>query len=126
MPLEITPSKLGSISLLALKGTVVMGADTELLTKQAEDLVAAGESKIVLDLAQVTYVDSTGIGTLIRIHSLAKSHGGVIKLVNLTKRIYDVLQITRLSLIFEIYSDVGKALASFEAPPAPAAPDARA
>jgi anti-sigma B factor antagonist len=116
MPLGISQSKIDSVALLLLKGTMVAGKDTELLTGAVSELLEAGQSQIVLDMGQVNYIDSTGIGALVRSYNLAMAKGAAVKLLHLTKRIHDVLQITRLSTVFEIYDDPQKALASF-APP---------
>lgn len=114
MPLELSFSKIDSINLGMLKGTIVAGNDKELLITKAQELLDAGETRIILDLGQVNYVDSTGIGALVHIHTTAERKGAAVKLLNLTKRIHDVLQITRLSSVFGIYSDLQKAIESFE------------
>jgi anti-sigma B factor antagonist len=114
MPLELSISKVDSVSVVTLKGTIIAGNDKELLMAKAEELLDAGETRIILDLGQVNYVDSTGIGALVHIHTTAERRGAAVKLLNLTKRIHDVLQITRLSTVFGIYSDLQKAIESFE------------
>jgi anti-sigma B factor antagonist len=113
MALETTRSKIDSVTLLSLKGRIVAGTDSELLNDQVLELLEAGETRIILDLGQVTFIDSTGIGTLIRVHTAAMRKSAAVKLLHLTKRVYDVLQITRLSSVFEIYDDPQKAAASF-------------
>jgi anti-sigma B factor antagonist len=114
MPLELSVSKVDSIAVATLKGTIVAGNDKELLVSKAEELLNGGETRIILDLGQVNYVDSTGIGALVHIHTTAERKGAAVRLLNLTKRIHDVLQITRLSSVFGIYSDLQKAIESFE------------
>jgi len=118
MPLEITESKTDSVILLTLRGTLVMGRDTELLTEKVLGLLDAGETQILLDLGQVSFIDSTGISALIRAYSSAMTRGAAVKLLRLTRRVYDVLQITRLSSVFEIYNELEKAVASFRKPSA--------
>jgi len=117
VPLEITDSKIDSVNLLTLRGTLVIGRDTELLTEKVQGLLDAGETQILLDLGQVTYIDSTGISALLRNYGLANNRAASLKLLRLTRRVYDVLQITRLSSVFEIHNDLAKALASFPKPP---------
>lgn len=117
MALETTRSKIDSVTLLSLKGRIVAGTDSELLNDQVLKLLEAGETRIILDLGQVTFIDSTGIGTLIRVHTAAMRKSAAVKLLHLTKRVYDVLQITRLSSVFEIYDDPQKAAASFGGAP---------
>jgi anti-sigma B factor antagonist len=113
MPLEISDSQVESVTLLHLKGTLVAGSDTELLDSKMQALLKRGVTRILLDLGEVNYIDSSGIGALIRAYSSAQREGGTLKLYRLTRRVHDVLQITRLSSVFEIYSDEGKAIASF-------------
>ena len=117
MAFESTRSKIDSITLLSLKGTIVAGNDSEALNNLVGEFLAAGETRIILDLAKVNFIDSTGIGALIRAHSAATRKAASVKLLHLTKRVYDVLQITRLSSVFEIYDDLEKAKGSFGATP---------
>lgn len=113
MAFESTRSKVDSVTLLSLKGTIVAGNDSEALSSLVGEFLEAGETRIILDLAKVNFIDSTGIGALIRVHSSAMRKTASVKLLHLTKRVYDVLQITRLSSVFEIYDDLEKAKASF-------------
>lgn len=117
MSLELSQSKTDSVTVFTLKGTIIAGKDTELLTARVQERLEAGETRILLDFAQITFIDSTGISAIIKTHLSAMREGGSVKLVHLTKRIYDVLQITRLSSVFEIYDDIQKALASFGSAP---------
>ena len=113
MPLDIAETKTGSVIVLTLKGTLEIGRDTEHLTETVLARLDKGERRFVLDLAGVRFIDSTGISALIKIHTSAKSSAGAMKLMRLTQRVHDVLQITRLSSVFEIYNDPVKALESF-------------
>jgi anti-sigma B factor antagonist len=113
MPLAFSTSKVDTVVVATLKGTIIAGGDTDVLMKRLTELLDAGETRIVLDLGQVNYVDSSGIGTLLRAAAAAARKGAAIKLANLTKRIHDVLQITRLSAVFAIFDDPEKAAASF-------------
>lgn len=113
MPLEIAETKTGSATLLQLKGTMVIGKDPELVTARVQSLVEGGNTRIILEMGEVAYLDSTGISALVRCHIFASRRGATVKLLRLTKRVYEVLQITRLSSVFEIYDDQEKALASF-------------
>jgi anti-sigma B factor antagonist len=113
MPLAFSTEKVDSVVVATLKGTIIAGGDTDTLMKRVTELLDAGETRIVLDLSQVKYVDSTGIGTLLRAAAAAARRGAAIKLANLTKRIHDVLQITRLSAVFTIFDGAEKAVASF-------------
>ena len=113
MPLDIAKTKSDSIVCLNLTGTLEIGTDTQHLTELVKSHLQAGENQILLDLAGVRYIDSTGISALIQIYSAAKNTGGAMKLIRLTRRVHDVLQITRLSSVFEIYNDPEKAIQSF-------------
>ena len=113
MALELTQSRVGVVTVVAVKGRVTAGPNAESLVSKIQELVQSGETHLVLDLAKVSYLDSTGISALIRAAAAPKMVGGATKLLNLTKRITDTLQITRLSSAFEIFDDVEKAVASF-------------
>jgi anti-sigma B factor antagonist len=113
MSVEISHSKVDSIALVSLRGTIVAGKDTEIVASKLEELLEAGEKQIVLDLGEVTFIDSAGISALVKAYTLAERKGGKLKLLHLTKRIHEVLQITRLSSVFEIFDDLRKAVASF-------------
>jgi anti-sigma B factor antagonist len=117
MSLGLSQSRTDAVVVLALKGTIVAGKDTELLTGSVQGFLEAGDTRILLDFSQITFIDSTGISAIIKTHLSAMRKGGSVKLVHLTKRIYDVLQITRLSSAFEIFDDTQKALASFGGAP---------
>jgi anti-anti-sigma factor len=118
MPLDIAETKSGSVVVLTLKGTLEIGRDAERLNELVKSRLDSGENKFLLDLAGVRYIDSSGITALIKIHTSAKSSAGAMKLLRLTQRVHDVLQITRLSSVFEIYNDPEKALESFPSSPA--------
>jgi anti-sigma B factor antagonist len=113
MPLGISDSQVESVTLLHLKGTLVAGSDTELLDSKMQELLKRGVTQILLDLGEVNYIDSSGIGALVRAYSSAQRENAALKLYRLTRRVHDVLQITRLSTVFEIFNDQGKAIASF-------------
>jgi len=113
MPLEIAESKTGSATLLRLKGTMVIGKDPELVTARVQSLLEAGTTRIILEMGEVAYLDSTGISALVRCHICASRRGAAVKLLHLSRRVNEVLQITRLSSVLEIYDDQEKVLASF-------------
>ncbi len=121
MPLDFLPSKVDSITLVTLRGMILAGEAVELLLSKTKQLLEAGETRIILDLAEVKFVDSTGIAALVKLSSAAKQKGGCLKLLRLTKRIRDVLQITRLGPVLGIYDDLEQAIASFGAKPQPSA-----
>ncbi|MBZ5515472.1 MAG: STAS domain-containing protein [Acidobacteriia bacterium] len=114
MPITISESVIGSVTVVILKGTLVAGGDIDLLNSTVQALVQRGVTGIILDLGEVNYLDSSGIGALIRAYSYAVQNNAAVKLCRLTRRVHDVLQIARLSSAFEIFNDVEKAAASFE------------
>ena len=114
MPLEITSSDEKKATLLQMRGTIVGPDDRESFQAKIQELLEGANPNLILDLGGVTYVDSAGIGALVATSNLATRKGGGIRLLHLTKRIHDVLQITRLSSVFGIYDSLQKALDSFE------------
>jgi anti-sigma B factor antagonist len=98
------------VSILALKGKITLGEGDELLRQRIGELLGAGRRKIVLDLAEVTYIDSAGIGELVRTYTTVKRQGGKLWLCNPTKRISDLLTITKLLTVFEVGDTVEQAV----------------
>ena len=78
------------------------------------DLAAGGHKKLLLNLAEISYIDSSGIGELVSGFTTVANQGGVVKLLNLTKRVQDLLQITKLYTVFEVFDDEAKAVQSFK------------
>jgi anti-sigma B factor antagonist len=113
MPLEISSASEGHVTLVKLKGTIVGPTDRESFEDRIRELLETGQTSMILDLGEVSYADSAGIGGLIAVSKLVMRKGGCVKLLHLTKRIHDILQITRLSSVFGIYNDLQKALDSF-------------
>jgi anti-sigma B factor antagonist len=102
----------GSVVIIDCYGRIVMGEETAFLRSQVKDLLNQSR-QIVLNLAEVNYIDSSGIGTLVGLYTSARNAGGEIKLASLTNRVKDVLQITKLGLIFEFYDTADQAASSF-------------
>lgn len=113
MSLFIVEKKQGDVLILDLRGRLTLGPETAELRSRLNDLMDAGHRKIVLTLREVTYVDSSGLAALIACYTTARKHEGDLKLAHLTTRIRDLLQITRLSTVFENYAAVEDAVASF-------------
>jgi anti-sigma B factor antagonist len=118
MALYIVDKLINGIVLLDLRGRLTLGEETAALRGRVKTLVDAGYIRIVLSLADVVYIDSTGIATLVEIYTTTRAHGGDMKLLGLTKRSHDLLRITHLSLVFELYDDLNRALNSFPRLPA--------
>ena len=106
---------LGAAVIIDCYGRIVMGEETALLRHQVKDLLHKFR-QIVLNLADVHYMDSSGVGTLVGLHSSARSVGGEIKLASLTRGVQDALQITKLGSIFEFYDTAEEAASTFNLP----------
>jgi anti-sigma B factor antagonist len=113
MSLYLTPMNVGDITLIEAAGRITLGENVSQLRDQIRELIDGGHTKILLNLADVTYIDSSGIGELVTAYTTVKRNGGMLKLLKLTKRIQDLLQITKLSTVFEVFEDESKALKSF-------------
>jgi anti-sigma B factor antagonist len=94
-------------------GKLTLGEGTSLLRDQVEELAASGPRWILLNMTDVTYIDSAGIGTLVEARNTILKAGGEMKLLNLGKRAHQLLQITKLYTVFEVFEDEGAATASF-------------
>lgn len=113
MSLYLTPMHVGEVTLVEAAGRITLGESVALLRDQIQELTVAGRKKILLKLADVTYIDSSGIGELVSAYNTVKREGGTLKLLKLTQRVSDLMQITKLSTVFEIFEDEDKALRSF-------------
>lgn len=113
MSLYLTPMHLGDVTLIEAAGRITLGENVVSLRNQIHELAEGGRLKIVLNLAQIAYIDSSGLGELVSAYATVKNRGGSIKLLHLTSRVRDLLQITKLSTLFEVFDDEAKALASF-------------
>jgi anti-sigma B factor antagonist len=102
MALKITNSEVDGVAVLALEGRIVFGDETAALREQVKSQLAAGKKKLVLDLKNVTMIDSAGLDSLVIAHTSAKSNGAALRLCNLGSRTNELLQITRLVNVFEV------------------------
>ena len=113
--MKIDQRAVGDVVVLDLKGRVTMGEGDELLKDKVNSLVNQGHRKIVLNLAEVPYIDSAGLGEIVRTYTTVSRQGGSLKLLNLTKRITDLLSITKLLTVFETFDSENDAVQSFSA-----------
>lgn len=111
--MDITKRRIGDITILDLKGKLTIGGGTEILRDTVASVVFQEERKILLNLAGVPYMDSGGLGELVRCSMVAGRASGSIKLVNMTSKITDLLAITKLSNVFDTFDSESEALASF-------------
>ena len=116
MTLEISERFVGDVLILDLSGRITLGEGARMLRDCIERTVADGKRKILLNVAQVHYVDSSGVCELAKAAIEPRRHGGSLKLLSPTKKVRDLLQITKLYTIFDVYEDESKALKSFSGP----------
>jgi len=113
--MQIDERTVGDVVVLDLKGKITLGEGDELLKDKVNSLVNQGHKKIVLNLADVPYIDSAGLGEVVRTYTTVSRQGGSLKLLNLTKRITDLLSITKLLTVFETFDSENEAVRSFSA-----------
>lgn len=113
--MDIKERVVGGVSVLDLSGKIVLGEGDLQIKDRIKDLLADGQKRILLNLGDVSYIDSAGLGALISSYTTSKREGGQLKLVNLTKRIQDLLSITKLITVFDTYETEQEAIASYPA-----------
>ena len=113
MSMKATNRQVDGIAVVDMSGRITLGEGSVVLRDTIRDLVGKGQKKILLNLGDVTYIDSSGIGELVSAFTAVRREGGELKLLNLTKKVHDLLQITKLYTVFDIYEDEGHAVASF-------------
>jgi len=111
--LFMTQREDGSITIVDLSGRISLGEGSALLRKTIRDLLESGQTKILLNLGDVNYIDSSGIGELVSGFTAVRNRGGELKLLNLTKKVHDLLQLTKLFTVFDVYNDEGTAVRSY-------------
>ena len=113
--MQIDERMVGDVVVLDVKGRVTLGEGDEILKDKVNSLLNQGRRKIVLNLAGVPYIDSAGLGEIVRTFTTVSRQGGSLKLLNLTKRITDLLAITKLLTVFETHDTEDEAVQSFSA-----------
>ena len=111
--MEIAERTVNEVTILDLKGKMTLGEGDELLKDKINSLLASGKKKLVLNLEGVPYIDSAGLGEIVRTYTTVSRQGGSLKLLNLTKRIEDLLSITKLLTVFETFDTEAEAISSF-------------
>jgi anti-sigma B factor antagonist len=111
--MDIKERVVDGVSVLDLSGKIVLGEGDGQVRDRIKDLLADGQRKILLNLGDVTYIDSAGLGALISSYTTTKREGGSLRLMNLTKRIQDLLAITKLITVFDTYDTEAEALDAF-------------
>jgi len=111
--LKMTNREVDGVAVVALEGRIVLGEESNALRERIKSLLAANQKKIVLNMDNVTYIDSAGLGTLVAAHTSAKSQKAGLKLSNLGSKFQEVLQVTKLLTVFDVYDSEAAAIGSF-------------
>lgn len=114
MTFQASTRELNGVTVVDLSGPITLGEGSSMLRQMIRDLLNKGQKRIVLNLAGVNYVDSSGIGELVSGFTTARNQGGELKLLNLTRKVHDLLQITKLFTVFDIHADETSAIRSFQ------------
>jgi anti-sigma B factor antagonist len=112
--MQIEERIVGDVTILDLKGKMTLGEGDELLKDKINSLIHQGQKRLLLNLEGVPYIDSAGLGEIVRTYTTVSRQGGNLKLLNLTKRITDLLSITKLLTVFETFDSEKEAVASFQ------------
>jgi anti-sigma B factor antagonist len=113
MSLKASTRQVDGIIVMDLSGRITLGEGSVILRDRIRELLGQGEKKILLNLGDVTYIDSSGIGELVSAFTAVRKEGGELKLLNLTKKVHDLLQITKLYTVFDVKDDEAAAIAGF-------------
>jgi anti-sigma B factor antagonist len=110
----MTDHVVDGVAVVALEGRVVLGEESNALREKVKSLLAAGQKKVVLNMNNVTYIDSSGLGTLVASHTTARSQGASLKISNLGSKFQEILQVTKLVTVFDAYPSEAAAISSFK------------
>ena len=112
--MQIAERESGAVTVLDLSGKITMGEDGNLLKDKLQSLLHQGKKNILFNLAQVSYVDSAGLGAIVMAYTTVTREGGALKLLNVTKKLQDLLSITKLLTVFETFDSEGEAIRSYK------------
>jgi len=111
--MKASTRQVDGVTIVDLSGRITLGEGSVVLRDTVKDLLGKGQKKILLNLGDVSYIDSSGIGELVSAFTSVRNQGGQLKLLHLTKKVHDLLQITKLYTVFEVFDDEATAIASF-------------
>jgi len=111
--MKIAKRKKSDVLILDLQGKILIGEGIDELRGAINNAIKEKETKLILNFAGVPYLDSTGLGEVVRSYTSVKKEGGVVKIINLTTKVRDLLSVTKLITVFETFEDEDKAIASF-------------
>ena len=113
MSVKLTNRQVGDVTVIDAVGRITLGEGSSVFRDTLKDLTASGNKKLLLNLGEVSYIDSSGIGEMVSGFTSVTNQGGQLKLLNLTKRVKDLLQITKLYTVFEVFDDEAAAVRSY-------------
>lgn len=113
MSMKSSTRQVNGVTIVDLSGRITLGEGSVVLRDTVRELVGKGQKRILLNLGDVTYIDSSGIGELVSAFTTVRNQGGELKLLNLTKKVHDLLQITKLYTVFDVKDDEAAAVSSF-------------
>lgn len=112
----MTNREVNGVSVVALDGRIVLGEESNALRERVKALMAEGKKKVVLNMDNITFIDSAGLGTLVAAHHSVKTQGASLRLCHLGSKFQEVLQITKLLTVFDVYNSEAEAVSSFSKP----------
>ena len=113
MSIKASTRLVDGVTIVDLSGRITLGEGSSTLRETVRDLISKGQKSILLNLGDVTYIDSSGIGELVSSFTSVSNQGGKLKLLNLQKKVHDLLQITKLYTVFEVHTDEAAAVRSY-------------
>ena len=113
MSVKMTNRQVGDVTVVDAAGRITLGEGASIFRDTIRDLAAKGNKKLLVNLSEVSYIDSSGIGEMVSSYTSITNHGGQLKLLGLSKRVKDLLQITKLYTVFEVFDDEPSAVRSF-------------
>ena len=113
MTMKASSRQVEDVTIVDMSGRITLGEGSVVLRDTIRDLIAKGSKKVLLNLADVTYIDSSGIGELVSAFTAVRREGGELKLLKLTKKVHDLLQITKLYTVFDVKDDEAAAVKAF-------------
>jgi anti-sigma B factor antagonist len=111
--LKLSNRQVDGVTIVDCSGRITLGEGSVVLRDAVKELLSKGDKKLLLNLGDVNYIDSSGIGELVSAYTTVKNQGGELKLLNLTKKVHDLLQITKLYTVFDVRDDETSAVKSF-------------
>ena len=113
MSMNVKTRHVNGVTILDLSGRITLGEGSVTIRDEVRNVLATGSNRILLNLGDITYIDSSGIGELVSAFTSVKNGGGELKLLNLTKKVHDLLQITKLYTVFDVKDDEASAIVAF-------------